>query len=280
MTTMKLSVSCRIAEGFLSKEQASMSFEELADLAVAAGYQAICMRASQVGVQSSRDKIQDARRILDDRGLGVSMISGDFDIVYNNDRGPACLRNIRPYLDLAEALGAPLIRVCIKQPDDIPYAQDAADTAAERGFKIVHQCHVQSLFEKVDDIVKRVREIDRPNFGLIFEAANLEQCGQDYGVSAIEQLAPWIENVYLQNQRLSPTGSITLQTRCSGPVSFDVCEIHESGGIDFATVFDGLRQVGYDGPVTVHQSAPEDSRLTAVDAATQTARFLRQIAPA
>lgn len=274
---MKLSLSCRIAESFLSKEKASMCFEELADLAVAAGYESICMRASQIGVQSPPDRIREARRILDDRGLGVSMISGDFDIVYNNDRGPACLRNIKPYLDLAETLGAPMIRVCIKQPSDIANARNAADAAAERGLKLAHQCHVQSLFETLDEIVERLQQIDRANFGLIFEAANLEQCGQEYGPSAIERLAPWIQNVYLQNQRLSPAGSITLQTWCGGPVSFDVCEIPEADGVNFTTIFDGLRRIGYDGPVTVHQSAPENSNLTAQDAATQTARFLRNL---
>jgi sugar phosphate isomerase/epimerase len=274
---MRFSVSCRIAEGFLSKEEASMSFEELADLAVAAGYDAICMRASQIGVQSSDEVVREARRILDDRGLGVSMISGDFDIVYNNDRGPACLRDIVPYLDLAEALGAALIRVCIKQQDDIAYAQDAADEAAKRGLKLVHQCHIQSLFETLDEIVSRLREIDRPNFGLIFEAANLEQCGQDYGPAAIKRLAPWIENVYLQNQRLGSNGSITLGTWCRGPVSLDVTQIHDSGGIDFASVFEGLRNIGYDAIVTVHQSAPENKETSPLDAATQTAQFLRQL---
>lgn len=276
---MKLSLSCRVAESFLSKELASMSFEELADLAVAAGYEAICMRASQIGVQSSPDRIREARRILDDRGLSVSMISGDFDIVYNNDRGPACLRNITPYLNLAQALGAPMIRVCIKQPDDIAYARNAADAAAERGIKIVHQCHVQSLFETLDEIVDRLEQIDHANFGLIFEAANLEQCGQEYGPSAIERLAPWIQNVYLQNQRLNPTGAITLQTWCGGPISFDVCEIPDSGGVNFTTIFDGLRQIGYDATVTVHQSTPENSNLTARDAVTQTAAFLRNLMP-
>lgn len=256
-----------------------MSFEELADLAVAAGYEAICMRASQIGVQSSPDRIREARRILDDRGLSVSMISGDFDIVYNNDRGPACLRNITPYLNLAQALGAPMIRVCIKQPDDIAYARNAADAAAERGIKIVHQCHVQSLFETLDEIVDRLEQIDHANFGLIFEAANLEQCGQEYGPSAIERLAPWIQNVYLQNQRLNPTGAITLQTWCGGPISFDVCEIPDSGGVNFTTIFDGLRQIGYDATVTVHQSTPENSNLTARDAVTQTAAFLRNLMP-
>lgn len=275
--TLKLSVSCRIAEGFLSKEEASMSFRELADLAVAAGYDAICMRASQIGVKSSSAEVREARQILDDRGLGVTMITGDFDIVYNNDRGPNCLRNIGPYLDLAEALDAPLLRVCIKQRDDIAHAQSAADLAGERGLKLVHQCHVLSLFETLDEIEAHVREIDRPNFGIIFEAANLEQCKQDYGIPAIERLAPWIENVYLQNQRFGPEGSITLESWCCGPVSFDVCEIPEPGGIDFASVFSGLRKMGYDGPVTVHQSAVEDGSHTAVEAARQTADYLKNL---
>ena len=273
--TIQLSVSCRIAEGFLSKEEASMSFESLADLAVAAGYDAICMRASQIGVQSSQDAVRDARRILDERGLNVSMVSGDFNIVYNNDHGPDCLKNITPYLDLAESLRAPMIRVCIKQPDDIIQAQAAADQAAERGLVLVHQCHVQSLFETLDEIEAGLQAIDRPNFGLIFEAANLEQCGQEYGVAAIERLAPWIKNVYLQNQRMTPDGSITLETWCNGPVTIDLCEIHDSGGLNFPSIFEGLKKIGYNGPVTVHQSAPEDDNLTALDAATQTAKFLR-----
>ena len=276
MTTSKLALSCRIAEGFLSKEEASMSFEALADLAVAAGYDAICMRASQIGVQSAPDAVSAARRILDDRGLVVTMISGDFDIVYNNANGPKCLRNITPYLDLTEALGASMIRVCIKEPDDIAHVRTAADAAAERGLKIVHQCHVQSLFETLDEIEQRVREIDRPNFGIIFEAANLEQCGQDYGSAAVKRLAPWIENVYLQNQRMNPAGAITLSTRVSGEVSIDLCEIHEPDGIDFSQVFDGLRTIDYGGPITVHQSAPENNDLTALEAATQTAAFIRQ----
>ncbi len=271
---MKLSVSCRIAEGFLSKEEAIMSFPELCDLAVAAGYEAICMRASQIGVRSSGEEIAKARACLDERNLGVTMVSGDFDIVYNNDRGPANLRAIKPYLDLAEHLGAPLIRVCIKTGEDIAAAQRAADEAAERGLTLVHQCHVQSLFETVDDIERRLREIDRPNFGLIFEAANLEECRQPYGPETIARLAPWIRNVYLQNQRLNPEGAVTLNTWTHGPISFDIIGIPDAGGIDFPSVFEGLKKAGYDGVVTVHQSAPEDGTSPVV-AARQTAEYLR-----
>ena len=274
---MQLSISCRIAERFLSKREPSMSLEELASLAVDAGYDAICMRASQIGVQSSEDQVTAARRVLDDRGLAVSMVTGDFDIVYNNENGPNCLREITPYLDLAEALGARLLRVCLKQPEDIRYAQAAADEAAERGLTLVHQCHTLSLFETLDGMVDTLEKINHSNFGLIFEAANLEGCRQEYGLEAVQRVAPWIRNVYLQNQQLNSEGAVTLNTWCAGPVSFDITQIHEPGGIDFESVFDGLKIIGYDGPVTVHQSGPEDGKTLPVSAATQTAAYLREL---
>jgi sugar phosphate isomerase/epimerase len=272
---MKLSISARIAESFLSKEEATLSLTELADLAVTAGYDAVCMRASQIGVHSSKDEVTAARQLLDARNLGVSMVTGDFDIVYNNDNGPQCLRNITPHLDLAESLGAPLIRTCIKTPADISFAQQAADEAAERGIRLAHQCHAESLFETPEQIVETLQKIDRPNFGLIFEAANLDECGQEYGPDVITRLAPWIFNVYLQNQRLSENGEITLQTWCRGPVSFDILQIHETGGINFDAVFEGLTSIGYDGMITVHQAGSEIGRDHSVAAATQTARYLQ-----
>jgi sugar phosphate isomerase/epimerase len=277
MTPPRLSLSCRIAEGFLSKEEATLTLAELADLAAGSGFDALCMRASQVGVHSTPAAIRAAREILVARGLGVTRVSGDFDIVYNNDRGPNCLRDIKPHLDLAEALGAPMIRVAIKTEADLEAAQAAADIAAGRGLKLVHQTHIQSLFETVDDIVASLERINRPNFGLIFEAANLEQCGQSYGRETIARLAPWICNVYAQNQRLSPSGAITLESRHRGPVTFDVIEIPDQGGIDFAAVFAGLREAGYSGPDTVHQSAREDPSLSSAESARRAAGYLRSL---
>ena len=274
---MMLSISCRIAEGFLSKEQASLSFEELADLAVACGYDAICMRASQFGIDTPLSERTAARRVLEQRQLRVSMVTGNFDIVYNNARGPDCLRNIVPHLELAAAFDAPFVRVCLKRADDIDAARRAADEAAARGITLVHQCHTLSLFETVDGITETLERIDHPHFGLIFEAANLEACRQDYGIPTIERLAPWIRNVYLQNQVLKEDGSVTLDTWCCGPISFDVVPVHTVGGIDFSTVLTGLHRVGYEGPLTVHQSGPEDGRTTALESARETASYLRNL---
>lgn len=271
---MDLSLSVRIAEGFLSKEQALMSLEQVADLAKHAGYDAICMRASQVGVHSADEDVRRAVQILAQHQLKVSMLTGNFDVVYNNDQGPDCLRDITPFLQLARTLGTGLIRVALKKEEDIVWARRAADEAADYGIRLVHQCHTLSLFETVDSIEQTLNRIDRSNFGLIFEPANLEICEQDYGPRTIQRLAPWLLNVYLQNQLLKSDGQITLNTWCRGPVHFDLIPIHQPGGVDFDRVFEGLQQVDFEGTVTVHQSATEGQ--TPVESATATARFLKE----
>lgn len=272
---MKLSLSVRIAEGFLSKEDPIMDLASLAKLASDTGYDGICMRGSQISVDSSQTQKDAAQGILRSFGLECTMVTGDFPVVYNNDEGPRCLRNISSYLDLAETLNAPMIRVALKQDDDIEWAQRAADEAAERNLKLVHQCHTLSLFETVDSIVQTLQRIGRPNFGLIYEPANLEICGQDYGASMLERVAPWLFNVYLQNQILKPDGDVTLNTWCRGDVSFDIVQIHDAGGIDYGQVFDGLHAIGYDGIITVHQSAPEG--MTPRESAGGTADYLREL---
>jgi len=270
---MHLSLSVRIAEEFLSKEKASMSLGELTSLASRCGYESLCMRASQVGVQSTPEEVEDAAACIAENGLTVSMVTGDFDTVYNNDNGPSSLTNITPYLELAQQLGAPRIRVALKKESDIANAQLAADEAAERNIELVHQCHTLSLFETIDSIEGTLKAIGRPNFGLVYEPANLEICNQDYGLSTLERLSEWIFNVYLQNQILKPEGLVTLPTRCNGDVSFDLISIHASGGINYDKVFSGLKTIGYKGPITVHQSAQRGE--TPEDSAKGTADFLR-----
>ena len=205
-------------------------------------------------MQTEVDRLREMRRTLDGLGLVVSMVTGDFAIPQNNARGPEALRNITPHLDVAEAFGATLIRVCMKREEDIPHTHRASDEARERGIRLAHQCHTASLFETVAGALGALRKVDRPNFGLIYEPANLDLCGQGYGPEAIRQFAPHLFNVYVQNHRRHPEGKTVVETWVRGGVKFDLIPLQEAGGIDFSSVFAGLRAVGYDGYVTVHQA--------------------------
>src|SRR5712664_4589886 len=111
---MKLSLSVRVGEKYFAKREAAIALPELADIAVASGYHALCMRASQIGIHTPRDEVAAQARLLRERGLAVSMVTGDFPIPENTDEGPQALHNIVPYLDLAEALGSSLVRVALR----------------------------------------------------------------------------------------------------------------------------------------------------------------------
>jgi len=275
---MKLSLSVRIVES-ACKTRLHIPFQELVSVAKSCGYDAICMRASAGGVDSPMETLTGLRAIVEDAGLQVSMVTADVNVPLNNDRGPDSLRNIGPSLDVAEALGCNLIRVCLKRHDDIAFARTAAELAADRGIRLAHQCHTATLFEEVDSILNVFTEIDRPNFGLIYEPANLLLCGQSYAVDTLARLRPFLMNVYAQNHRLDPHGPESLTTFCRGQVRFHHLDPWDAGGVDFRAVFAGLQAIGYDQHFTIHQAQGITTAAEASQFASRCEKFVRSFDP-
>ncbi|MHC4406357.1 MAG: sugar phosphate isomerase/epimerase family protein [Planctomycetota bacterium] len=252
--SMKLSLSVRVAEAFGSKEKSSMTIDQLIQLAKRYGYEALCMRGSQAGVHTPAEVVREMSAKIRAAGLAVSMVTGDFAVPRNDEHGPDGLRDITPYLDLAQAFGADLIRICMKKEEDIPWVQKASDEARERGIRLVHQAHCASLFETVEGSLRVLKAVGRRNFGIIYEPANWLISGQDYGPQTIRKLRPYIFNVYVQNHRLRPGGEATIKTWTRGDVALDHIGLWEPGGVDSSDVFRGLHEIGYRGFVTVHQA--------------------------
>ena len=250
---MKLSLSVRIAESPKRKDVAAVPIEDLAPLALAAGFQGLSMRASVVSVESPPTRVAAVRSLLGGLGLSVSMVTGDLPLAINNANATDALRNIGPYLDLADGLGCRMLRVMMHHEDDIPAARTAADQAAERGIVLAHQMHWGSLFETVDGAVDVLQRLDRPNFGVTFEPANILACGGPYGAAAIEKLSPWLRNVYFQNIRLDLNSPMTFNTRTRGPVGVQFIALDDIAGIDPSPLIAALKHVGYDGWFSVHQ---------------------------
>jgi sugar phosphate isomerase/epimerase len=271
--TMKLSLSARVAESFSSKERADLTLDQIIGLAREHGYEAVCMRASQVGTHSPQERVQGAARSIAEAGLTVSMVTGDFAVPRNDEQGPEGLRNITPYLDLTEALGSDLIRICMKKEEDIEWAARASDEARERGIRLAHQAHCASLFETVQGALDVLKRVDRSNFGIIYEPANWFIAGEDYGAETIRRLEPWIMNVYVQNHLLTPSGVTVVETWGRGGVAVDHIGLWEAGGVDFEEVFRGLDAIAYGGYVTVHQAFA--GVMPVEEAVARSARYLK-----
>ena len=270
---MKLSLSVRIVEA-ACKTRLNLPFETIVEIAANTGYDAICMRASAGGVQTPIDQLQQMRTIVEAAQLKVSMVTADSDVPLNNEDGPNSLRDIGPSLDVAEALGCDLIRICMKKPADVPFAQAAADQAAERNIRLAHQCHTTSLFEEVEPLLELLQQLDRPNFGIIYEPANLLLCGQAYDLVTLQKLEPHLMNVYVQNHRLDPDGPEALPTFCLGERRFHHLDPWETGGVDFNQVFAGLRGIYYSGYFTIHQAQGIETAEDATAFAAKCAQYV------
>ena len=269
---MYLSVSVRIVEA-TCKTRLNVPVEDFIDIVRDGGGQAICMRASGAGVADVDERIEAVAQKIAGSGLPVTMVTADYDVPLNNANGPNSLRDISASLDVAQAFNCDLIRVCMKSNDDIEYARQAADLAAKRGIRLAHQCHTTSIFEEVDQILWVLEQINRENFGIIYEPANLMLNGQGYGVDTLQRLAPHIMNVYVQNHRLDPEGPEELDTFCRGPVRFHHLYLWEPGGVDFTEVFQGLHAINYDGSFTIHQAQGIETVQDAKDYVTQCREF-------
>lgn len=274
--TMKLSLSTRVAEVPKRKDAALLDLAQIARLAKAEAYRALCMRESQAGLRSTAEELKQARQMLDELGLRVSMITGGFDVPANNERAGMALRDIGRHLDVAQALGAGLVRVGFKAHTDIPWARRACDEAAERGVRLVHQCHVCSPCETVEMTLQIVREVARENFGLIYEPSNLIACSQDYGLKTIRALAPHLANVYLQNMWYHPAGKNIIETWINGPMTYDLVPFGDPRGVDFKAVLGALAEVGYDGFVTVHHNVANGTDIAT--GVRDIAAYLRSVA--
>jgi len=123
---MKLSLSVRVAEPPKQKDVTALPFDVLAAKAKSAGFAGLSMRASVVSVESPPERVRAVRRTLDETGLAASMVCGDIPLAANNAAATQALRDIAPYLDLAQALGSTLVRVMMHGAEDIPFAQHCA----------------------------------------------------------------------------------------------------------------------------------------------------------
>jgi sugar phosphate isomerase/epimerase len=250
---MKLSLSVRVAESPKRKDITDIPIEHLAPLAKAAGFQALSMRASVVSINSSPDRIMAVRQLLKRENLDVSMVTGDIPLAANNANATDAIRNISPYLNLAEALDCRLVRIMTHQESDIILVQEAADIAAKRGITLAHMTHWGTLIETVDDALRVVGEVKRQNFGIVYEAANTMVCSEIFDPKALRLLVPYLVNVMFQNVHKSPNSPIGFSTNRFGHVGLRYVPLADEAELSATAMIATLKESSYNGWVTVHQ---------------------------
>ena len=258
---MKISLSCRITEQSNNKEKSFFPINSLIKLALNNGFQGICLIPSVISTKSKNEDVNQIKKLFDLYDICVSMITSNIHLAKNDEYASNNLKNITSCLDLADILGTSLVRIMIKNNEDIVYAQKALDEAFERGIILTQQTHWGTLAETVDDTLFLIKKINRDNFAITFEPANLMACGSKYNVDSLKTLLPYVVNFYFQNIILDQDGKHVFKTNRNGNINISYVPLYDHRGISIQPLLSFLKEMNYKEWITVHQPLLEGQNI-------------------
>jgi sugar phosphate isomerase/epimerase len=139
-----------------------------------------------------RKKRLAVKKLLDDHGLGVSALAGEFGSVPPPLANPADYIDVLlEHLDICHDLGTNKLRTdTIVPPTEIPGGMDyetcfwrvaqvwrrAAEVAANEDVMFVWEFEPGFLYNKPSEIVRMVHAVDHPNFKVLFDSCHAHMC--------------------------------------------------------------------------------------------------------
>jgi sugar phosphate isomerase/epimerase len=224
------------------------SLEQVAEAARKLGYQAIELRAlgGQINLLERPEfqprRIEQTRAFLREQNLPVCCVdtSCSFDAVDEGTRQENIEVALR-HCELAEALGAPFIRVF---PNEIPPGATREETrdriaaslreVARRAPPEVRVClETHGDFAVGSEAAEIIRLADHPNLAIIWDVANSFAAGDAIEETACA-VAPYLQHVHLRDARPA-SGQSVWQPVLAG-----------RGQVPLRQVIERLRAMGYD----------------------------------
>lgn len=260
---MKLSLSGRLIE--IQYRYCEMTLPKFMELAYRCGYEAVELRATQITDEITLKQASELRKIADSLGLEVSCITPPN--ISNDEEG---LKRLRRFGEIAKALDCKTVKVWIK---DLAWIQRACDLLKPMELVVATQIHTGGPFETIDLCLRSLREINRRNFRILFDPANLFEAGEKYGEDSVKRLGKWIGQLSVQNIReASPEEENAWEYRGR---YFTRCLLGDPRGLDYKSVFRGLHAIGFNGYVTLNE--PKPKRMSVEEFAKFAAEKLREL---
>ena len=122
----------------------------------------------------------------------------------------------------------------------VPALQKIADQAAARGLRVAIYPHVNNWTERVQDIVRVVKKVDRKNFGVTFNLCHCLRVGDEEKIPALlDEAAPHLFMVTINGA----------DAKVTEPGWGRLIMTLDQGTFDVAGVLAKLKAVGYTGPI-------------------------------
>ena len=164
----------------------------------------------------------------------------------------------------AALLGVPQLRINVPKYDGsasyFPLRErsraqyrDVAELARVHGLRALIEIHHASLIPSASAAAAFLDGFDPRHVGAIHDAGNMVYEGHEQYRLGLEVLGPYLAHVHLKNARWRQTGR---RTDGSAEWRAEFAPLPE-GVVDFPALFRALRQVGYDGWVSIEDFSNE-----------------------
>jgi sugar phosphate isomerase/epimerase len=206
--------SGRLPLGFSTLGTPAWDWPKILDFAAANGFAAVELRGILDTMDLSRrpefqpDRIAQSKRELADRGLVVPCLGASINL-HEQDRAKraTAMAETRRFVDLAQALGAPYVRVFgneypkgMERDAVLTYIagglRELGDYARPRGVTIVIETHGQ--FTDSPTLLELMRRADSPAVAILWDAHHTF-VGGEQPEATVAQLGPYIRHTHLKD---------------------------------------------------------------------------------
>src|SRR5438132_7196252 len=205
----------RLPLGFSTLGCPAWTWPQILDFAAAHGYVAVELRGLEATMDLSQarefapGRLEDAKRQLTGHGLPVSDLAAAAQLhEMDPAKRAAQLAEARRFIDLAQALGAPYVRVFGNNyVKDVPRAdmlahiagglRELGDYARPKGVTVLIESHGD--FTDSPSLLELLRQADSPAVQLLWDAHHTFVSGKEQPEDTVRQLGRYIRHVHLKD---------------------------------------------------------------------------------
>ncbi len=266
---MRLGVSSYSFSSY--KKKTGASYEDICRLTKEMGFDGI--EFTEIVPEEGETKEETARRVKSIcDSLSLPIFSYSVGANFLNDDPEAEAERVMREVDIAALLGAPFMRhdasFVLKSiegytwedgvRDMAPYIRRVAEYAAKKGIKTGSENHGY-IYEDPERMHALILAVDHPNYGWLFDMGNFSVVDRD-AREAFSLARPYISHVHAKDMILKPASDIEpsgFHKSRGGSLWRGTVLGH--GQIPVAETFAYLKEIGYEGTVSLEFEGAEDN---------------------
>ncbi len=242
---LKLGLSGRLIE--IQYRRCEMGVPDFIRFAGENGYKAVELRSTQITMNLTEKELKGIRKTADELGLEFSSVFIPKNIPADNSG----LRTLEEFAYKVQMLGCVTLKSWDKDSD---WIRRECDILKSLGMELIIQTHTGGPLENTALCLDTLKRINRENFGLQYDPANFFEANEDYREDTVKKLGKHIKQLSVQNCRSARPEDKGNDVWEHEGRRFKRVLPGDPTGLDYVSVFRGLKAVGFNGYVIVNES--------------------------